>query len=342
MDLSRIFLKNACPTRTGGQAIMEGVMMRGPDRIAVAQRLPDGRLHLRTQALKPPAPLAKIPVVRGIVNFVSSLTVGMKTLLYSADVLEAYGPGDDEREPSKFDRWLTSHFGKKAAWDFAVYAAVALAILLTVGIFILLPTVAVNLLGRAVKSDFLLNLIEGLLRLLLFTAYIAAISGMQDIRTIFEYHGSEHKTIHCFENGLALTPANAQGFCRLHPRCGTSFLMFVVVVSLVVFSLLGWPNIWLRIASRILLIPVVAGLSYELLQWAGRSDNVLIRVLSIPGLLLQKLTTREPSDRQLEVAIVSMKAVLVDPAAPLVEGICDSDGNLIEADEISKKEEGEA
>jgi uncharacterized protein YqhQ len=173
----------------------------------------------------------------------------------------------------------------------------------------------------------------------MFIVYIVVISRMEDIRRVFEYHGAEHKTIHCFENNLELTPANAQTFYTLHPRCGTSFLMFVMVISLVLFSLLGWPSLFWRILSRLLLIPVVAGISYELLKWAGRSDNIVVRILSMPGLYLQKLTTRPPDDQQLEVAIVSLKAVLVPSDTPYVEGICDKDGNIVEPLDIEKARE---
>lgn len=336
MDLSKIFLKDACPTTIGGQAVMEGVMMRGTDRMATSIRLPDGRIHIKTQALPAQSGAMKIPVVRGVFAFFASLVVGMKTLMYSADVLEYY-MGEEEEEKGAFTKWLEKHFGERAAWNIAIYAAVIFAILFSVGIFILLPTVVVNLLAKKVTSKILLNLCEGLLRLGIFIGYIALVGRMKDIRTTFEYHGAEHKSIHCFENGLELTPENAQTFYTLHPRCGTSFLMFVMIISLILFSLLGWPNIWVRLLSRILLIPVVAGLSYELLKWAGRSDNAVVKVLSMPGLLLQKLTTREPSNEQLEIAIASMKAVLVDKDAPYIEGICDKDANLLEEKHINSE-----
>lgn len=340
MDLSKIFLKDACPTAIGGQAVMDGVMMRGADRMATSIRLPDGRIHIKTQQLPKSGAWMKIPVLRGVFAFVVSLVTGMKTLLYSADVLEYYSPEEEEKEePGAFSKWVEKHFGERAAWNFAIYIAVVLAILFSVGLFILLPTVLVNLLSKFTTSKILLNLCEGILRLLLFIIYIALVGNMKDIRTTFEYHGAEHKTIHCFENNLELTPDNAQDFYTLHPRCGTSFLMFVMVISLVIFSLLGWPNVWVRLLSRILLLPVVAGLSYELLKWAGRSDNAVVKVLSMPGLLLQKLTTREPSKEQLEVAIASMKAVLVSADTPYIEGICDKDANLIEEKHINSEPE---
>ena len=339
MDLSKIFLKDACPTAIGGQAVMEGVMMRGADRMATSVRLPDGRIYIKTQALPKSGAWMKIPVLRGVFAFVNSLVTGMKTLMHSADVLERYMPEDEEatEEPGAFSKWLEKHFGERAAWDFAIYSAVILSVLLSMGIFILLPTVVVNLLAKSISSKILLNLCEGILRLVIFIAYIALIGRMKDIRTTFEYHGAEHKTIHCFENNLELTPENAQEFYTLHPRCGTSFLMFVMIISVILFSLFGWPNIWVRLLSRILLIPVVAGLSYELLKWAGRSDNAVVKVLSMPGLLLQKLTTREPSKEELEIAIASMKAVMVDADAPYIEGICDTNANLIEAVHIGKE-----
>ena len=343
----------------GGQAVMDGVMMRGSDRMAVAVRIPDGRIHIRTEALPGKRWWADIPIVRGIFAFFSSLVIGMKTLLYSADVLEAYGAydesadasqnasgatastasqnasgADEEAQPVGFEGWLTKKFGKRAAWNLMIYATVALSLVLTVVIFILLPTVAVNLLGKVTENVILLNLAEGVLRILIFIGYIVAIGNMEEIKTTFQYHGAEHKTIHCFENNLDLTPGNAQQFYTLHPRCGTSFLMFVMVISLILFSLLGWPNLVVRLLSRIVLIPLVAGLSYELLKWAGRSDSVVVKILSMPGLLLQKLTTREPSDSQLEVAICSVKAVMVPADAPFIEGICDKDANLIEARHI--------
>ena len=336
MDLSKIFLKDACPTTIGGQAVMEGVMMRGTDRMATSIRLPDGRIHIKTQPLPAQSGAMKIPVVRGVFAFFNSLVGGMKTLMYSADVLEYY-MGEEEEEKGAFTKWLEKHFGERAAWDFAIYSAVILSVLLSMGIFILLPTVVVNLLAKSISSKILLNLCEGILRLVIFIAYIALIGRMKDIRTTFEYHGAEHKTIHCFENNLELTPENAQEFYTLHPRCGTSFLMFVMIISVILFSLFGWPNIWVRLLSRILLIPVVAGLSYELLKWAGRSDNAVVKVLSMPGLLLQKLTTREPSNEQLEIAIASMKAVLVDEDAPYIEGICDKDANLLEEKHINSE-----
>lgn len=328
MDFSKIFLKDACPTSIGGQAVLDGVMMKGPDRLAVTIRRPDGRLHIRTTPLKKSNKLRKIPILRGVFVFFDSLVTGMSTIMYSADVVA--DADEEEEEKGKFELWMEEKFGEKAVWNFFMYAAVVIAIVISIGVFILLPTVAVNILWVITENHIVLNLTEGIFRMLLFVLYIWAISKVGDIKTTFQYHGAEHKTIHCFEKGLELTPENARQFYTLHPRCGTSFLMFVMVISLILFSLLGWPNLAVRLLSRILLIPVVAGLSYELLRWAGRSDNWLVRILSVPGLWLQKITTSEPTDEQLEVAIASMKAVLVPEGTPFIEGICDSDANLIE------------
>jgi uncharacterized protein YqhQ len=212
---------------------------------------------------------------------------------------------------------------------FALVVSVIVAIVFTIGIFIILPTWAMSLFGGVVENAVALNFIEGGMRIVLFVLYIVAISRMKDIQTVFRFHGAEHECIHCFESGLELTPENCQTFETLHPRCGTSFLMFVMVIALLLFSLLGWPELLPRILSRIVLIPVIAGLSYELLRWAGRSDSPVVKALSVPGLLLQKLTTMKPDEKQLEVAIAAMKAVLEPVETPTIEGYCDKDGRLI-------------
>lgn len=340
MDFSKIFIKDACPTKTGGQAVMEGVMMRGPERTAVAVRLPDNRIFLKTEKNPGRSGFAKLPFIRGVVSFVMSLFLGTRILTYSADVLEYFTEEEENKEEEK-PGFLEKTFGKKAAWNIMLTLSVIFAIAVSVGVFILLPTVVVNALSGAVKNVIALNLIEGLLRIVMFIGYIAAISNMKDIRRVFEYHGAEHKTIHCYENGMELTPENAKGFVRLHPRCGTSFLMFVMVISLILFSLLGWPDLLMRIVSRILLIPVVAAVSFEILQWAGRSTNRFVELVSVPGLLLQKLTTREPDASELEVAIASMKAVLVPPETPLFEGISNTEAEFVEPVTIDRDREDE-
>lgn len=340
MDLNKIFIKNACPTKIGGQAILEGIMMRGADRTAVAMRRPDGGIHLKVEPLKKPGNWKKIPIVRGVVAFVDSLVKGTGILLYSAEVLESFEDPDvqESEEPDRVTMWLEKHLGEKGALNVMLYSSVVLAILFTVGVFIVLPTILVNFCKHYIESDMLLNLVEGGVRILMFVLYIAGISQMKDIKTVFQYHGAEHKTIHCYENGLELTPENAQQFETLHPRCGTSFLMFVIIISWLAHSLLGWPSLFWRIVSRIVLIPLIAGLSYELLQWAGRSTSPVVKILSVPGLALQKLSTKRPTTEQLEVAIVAMKAVLAEGEPRLYIGETDENGVFVEDPEQEKAE----
>lgn len=317
---------------------MEGIMMRGPKKTAVAVRLSDGSIHMKTQPTPEASKWAKIPIIRGVVNFVASMVQGTKVLMYSADILEENYP--DEYEKDKFDIWIEEKLGKEKAWKFLMVFSVFIAIVMAVGIFMLLPTVAVGWLSKLTESVVLLNLAEGALRIVIFILYIMLISKMSDIKTVFQYHGAEHKTIHCFENDLELTPENARRFYTLHPRCGTSFLMFVMVIAVLTHALMGWPNVWLRVISRILVLPLIAGLSYELLKWAGRSDNWLVKLLSLPGIYLQKLTTREPSKEQLEVAIAAMKAVLPENETPYYEGLCDLDGEPLKTEPSAEASPG--
>ena len=327
MDLDKIFIKDACPTKIGGQAVLEGIMMKGTDRTAVVIRKPKGDMHIKITPLPETSKWRKIPLVRGVLIFVDALVTGTKTLLYSAEVLEN-AEGGQEYEPDKLSLWLEKRFGKKAALNAMLYASVVLAVLFTVGVFIILPTWVVNIFELLTGNEIVLNLLEGVFRILMFVGYVAVISRMKDIRTVFQFHGAEHNCIHCYENRLPLTIENCKQFETLHPRCGTSFLMFVMVVSLLLFSLLGWPNLLLRIASRLLLIPFIAGVSYELLRMAGQGNSTFIKILSLPGLALQKLTTLPPDDKQLEVAIAALKAVLNSEGPKEFVGITDIEGNL--------------
>ena len=342
IDYEKIFVKGCCPTSIGGQAIMEGVMMQGPDRMAMAMRLPSGEFYLKTKKKKPQSKWSKIPMIRGCVNFFASLVSGTEVLMDSADILEKYAP-EEYGEKSKFEKWFEDKFGEGAVWNVMMTLSVIIALAISIAVFVILPTIVVNWMKGICSNVIVLNLVEGLLRIAMFILYIVAIRNMKDIKTLFQYHGSEHKTIHCFENDLELTPENAQQFYTLHPRCGTSFLVFVFIIALILFSFLGWPNLAMRIISRLLLLPIIAGISYELLKWAGRSDGKIVKILSYPGLMLQKLTTAEPSNEQLEVAIISMKAVLVDPSTPVGEGFCDKDGKWLadfdESEFIADKDE---
>lgn len=325
----------------GGQAVMEGIMMRGADRTAIAVRRADGTINVKETPVKPHWKWMKWPIIRGVVSFVDSLVTGTRTLMYSAEVLEESMPEDEIEEPGKLETWLTEKFGSKAVFNLMLYISVVISLVVSIGVFVMLPTWGVGLLGKVISSTIALNLIEGVIRILMFILYIAAIAQMKDIKRVFEYHGAEHQTIHCYENGLELKPENCSRFETLHPRCGTSFLMFVMIISLLLFSLLGWPNLAMRMVSRLLLIPVVAGLSYEVLRWAGRSDSMIVRVLSIPGLLMQRLTTNVPDESELQVAIVAVKACLADrPAADRVYDV-DSEGNLINREENAEADAGD-
>lgn len=277
----------------GGQAVIEGVMMRGKTHVAVAVRQPDGEISVDVRpvnSISDRYPILKKPFLRGVVSLVESLVMGMKALAYSAQV-----SGDEDE---KLD-------SKEMALTIAVSAG--LAILL----FIVIPTWSMRFLTGITQDHMALNLAEGVLRMAIFLAYIAAISSMNDIQRVFQYHGAEHKTIYTYEAGLPLKVENVRPFSTLHPRCGTNFLMIVMLISMFIFTFLGWPSLWERIASRIILMPVIAGVSYELIRYAGaHTDNLLVRIAITPGLLLQKLTTRQPDDSQIEVAIASLKAVV--------------------------------
>ena len=277
----------------GGQAVIEGVMMRGKTHVAVAVRQPDGEISVDVRpvnSISDRYPILKKPFLRGVVSLVESLVMGMKALAYSAQV-----SGDEDE---KLD-------SKEMALTIAVSAG--LAILL----FIVIPTWSMRFLTGITQDHMALNLAEGVLRMAIFLAYIAAISSMNDIQRVFQYHGAEPKTIYTYEAGLPLKVENVRPFSTLHPRCGTNFLMIVMLISMFIFTFLGWPSLLERIASRIILMPVIAGVSYELIRYAGaHTDNPLVRIAITPGLLLQKLTTRQPDDSQIEVAIASLKAVV--------------------------------
>ena len=342
MDLSKIFVKDANPTKMGGQAVMEGIMMKGAGKTAVAVRLPSGDIHIKTEENPKKRTWTKIPIVRGVIVFVNSLIQGTRTLMYSADVLEKYEEklGDGATaEKGRFETWLEKHFGERAVWNILIAISVIISLVFSIGIFVIGPTAVINWMTAFTENEIVLNLTEGLLRIAIFVIYVLLISKMKDIHRVFQYHGAEHKCIHCFESGRELTPENCQEFYTLHPRCGTSFLVFVLVISLIVFSFLGWPNLALRILSRLLLIPFIAGISYEVLKWAGKSDNWFIKIISIPGLYLQKLTTAPPDNEQLEVAIAAVKAVM-DEDAPVYEGIAGKDGKFIKTAEEFYEEAG--
>ncbi|MDD3839507.1 MAG: DUF1385 domain-containing protein [Clostridia bacterium] len=295
-------------TTTGGQAVIEGVMMKNSKRMAIAVRRPDDQIEIMRENIVPISKRYKIfsiPIFRGMAAFVEALTTGIKSLTASA---EMYGEEIEQEQPSKFEKFLAEKTGKDID-DIVMVVSVVIALFLSVFLFIIIPTFAANFLKDKVGSEVLLNLVEGVLRIAIFLIYVFSISRLKDIQRVFEYHGAEHKVIHCYEHEKELTVENARQFTTLHPRCGTNFLLIVMVISILLFSLLGWKDIFYRIITRILLMPIVAGLSYEVIRWAGKSDSKFVKALVYPGLMLQKLTTREPDDKQLEVAIEAFNNV---------------------------------
>ena len=298
-------------TSIGGQAVMEGVMMRGPYKTAVAVRKPDGDVETKVEenGVKTRPKFCRWPIVRGCVNFFDSLVIGMKALMYSAEFVDL--EGDEGEEESKFDQWLERKFGDKIK-DIVIYVSIAISLVLSIGLFMVLPTFitrlieAVPFLKSVTATHAFTSVCEGIIRMLIFLGYMLLVSQMKEIKRVFEYHGAEHKTIACYEAGEELTVENIRKFTRFHPRCGTSFLLFVMIISIIVFALLPKTGVILRVLMRLALLPVVAGLSYEVIKWAGRSRNKAVCTLSKPGLWLQRLTTREPDDSQIEVAIASM------------------------------------
>lgn len=291
-------------TTIGGQALIEGIMMKGPYKMATAVRKPDGDIELKSQKIKPvfKGILSKTPLIRGSIMLIEAMITGIQELMYSAEFFDDY-------EEDKFDKFLKKVFKEKAE-KAIIYTSIFIAMIFSIGIFIVGPSLLTNVLSTSIKSTLLLNLIEGILRVLLFLLYVTLISKMKDIYRVFQYHGAEHKTIYCYENGEELNVENARKYTTLHPRCGTSFLVNVLIISIIVFSFFGWPNPLLRIVIRLLALPIIAGLSYEINRYIGRSDGKIAKILAYPGFLFQKITTKEPDDSMLEVAIVAMKEVI--------------------------------
>ncbi len=298
-------------TSIGGQAVIEGVMMRGPQKIATAVRKSSGEIIIDEKPVNSFVvrhKLNKIPILRGVVSFVESMVTGVRCLMFSADQVDIED-SDTSMEPSRFEKWIDDKLGDKVK-DIAIYVSVAVALCFSVLLFMILPTVIAGFFDGFIKNRICLNLIEGGVKILIFLLYMWGVSHMSDIRRVFEYHGAEHKTIATYEAGEELTVENAKKYTRLHPRCGTSFLLIVMVISILMFSVFSWKNVWIRIGYRLLLLPVVAGVSYEIIKFAGKYPTGVVGWLTKPGLWLQKLTTNEPDESQLEVAIAAMKAVI--------------------------------
>ncbi len=310
-------------TTIGGQALIEGIMMRGPDKDAIVVRTKEG-LHIETMPRKknPPKSWKNLPFIRGIFNFFDAQVVGIKALLRSADL----APEEMQEEPSKFDRWLEKKLGNEAFQKAIVGIAMCMGLGLSVVLFFLLPMIIGGLFDRWITSNLGVNLIEGLIRMVIFLGYMLLISRMEEMRRVFSYHGAEHKTIRCYEAGLPLTVENVRQQTRLHPRCGTSFLLVVMVISILVFSvassalLAAVPALetirgsfgyrLLMIVFKLLFLPLVVGITYEINRWAGRNDNGFTRILTAPGMWLQNFTTNEPDDSMIEVGIAAVEAVL--------------------------------
>lgn len=289
----------------GGQAVIEGVMMKNKDQYAVAVRKPDQTIETKVEiyeSLGERIPFFRIPIVRGVVNFIESLVIGMKTLTYSASF---YEEGEETQEDSQAEK-----AAKKGGEGILMFFSVMISVILAVGLFILLPAWISEYIRRGIDNNVVVALLEGVIRLAIFLLYVFAISQMKDIKRVFMYHGAEHKTINCLEAGVPLTPENVMKFSRFHKRCGTSFLFLVMIISILFFMVINVDSAVLRIVLRLLLVPVIAGVSYEVLRLAGKNDSLIIKIISAPGLWVQRMTTREPELDMLEVAIASVEGVL--------------------------------
>lgn len=289
----------------GGQAVLEGIMMKNKEQYAVAVRKPDGEIEVITEeftGIMPESKLKQIPFVRGTFNFIDSLILGMKALTVSSSYYEEDG------EETKTDKMMNKLFKEKAEKVF-MGLTIAFSLIMAVAIFMILPYFLSSLLNKVVRNMSLLAIIEGVIRILIFVLYVVAISAMKDIRRVYQYHGAEHKCINCIEKGRPLTVHNVMRSSKQHKRCGTSFMLFVMFVSIVLFFFIRVQNPFLRVGIRILLIPVIAGISYEIIRLAGKSNNIIVRIISAPGMWLQRLTTREPEESMVEVAIASVEAV---------------------------------
>jgi uncharacterized protein YqhQ len=287
----------------GGQAVIEGVMMRGSAGIATAVRTAQGEIVVEQKNYTSYTKKNKffgLPIIRGFISLIESLVIGVQTLNYSASFFE------EEGETSKLDKWIEKIFKEKSN-DIIMGISLVISLIISVGLFFILPTLIANLFSNMGASTMGMNIVEGIIRVLIFLLYVYLIGKMEDINRVYQYHGAEHKTIFCYENNIELTPENAAKFGRLHPRCGTNFLFLVMIVSIIAFSLTGWNSIGERILYRVILLPVISGVSYEIIKWMGKSTGSLSKVLSYPGLKLQNLTTREPDLSQIEVAIRALK-----------------------------------
>ncbi|WP_330640720.1 DUF1385 domain-containing protein [Enterocloster sp. OA11] len=291
----------------GGQAVIEGIMMQNGNDYAIAVRKPDGDIEVKKDTYLSMTKKHKIlglPFVRGIFSFIDSMVVGMRALTWSCSFFE----DDEEAKPGKFEAWLDKVFGEKLESALMTLVMI-ISFVMAIGIFMVLPLFIANICRGFIRSDTVMAVLEGVIRIVIFIAYIKLVSRMEDIKRTFMYHGSEHKCINCIEHGLELTVDNVRASSKEHKRCGTSFIMIVMVISILFFMVIRVDTVWLRVVSRIVLIPVIAGVSYEFLRFAGRHDSRLVNVLSRPGMWMQGLTTTEPDDSMIEVAIAAVETV---------------------------------
>ena len=295
-------------TSIGGQALIEGIMMRGPKKLAVVVRTNDGLVEKveELKLLKDKYPIVGFVFVRGVVNFINSLVLGMRSIMYSADQM----PEEEQEEQSKLDKWLEKKLESEKAEKVIITITVIISVAIMVGLFMLLPTLLAGTVTKYVENVILRNLIEGALRIIIFLTYLWLTTKLSYIKRVWAYHGAEHKTIFCYEKGLELTVENVRAQSSLHPRCGTSFLFIVMIVSILVFTLATWNNLLIRFVLRLALLPIVVAISYEVIKLAGRYDNIITRIISAPGKALQKLTTSEPDDEMIEVAIRALELVM--------------------------------
>ena len=299
-----------CSFRTsiGGQALIEGILMRGPKKQAIVCRTADGLVEKveDVSLIRDKYPILRWPLLRGCVTFIESMVKGMQALTYSASLV----PLEDQEEPDKMDQWIEAHFSAEKAQKIIIGVAVVLGIALSIFLFVFLPALIVGWIKPLTQSYAVRNLAEGLTKVAVLLGYMAAVSHMSDVKRLFSYHGAEHKTIFCYEHGKPLTVENVRPEKRFHPRCGTSFLLVVVLVSILVNSVVRLDNTFARIGCHLLLLPVVVGISYEINRWCGAHDNWLSAILSAPGKWLQHLTTNEPDDGMIECAIRAMELVI--------------------------------
>ena len=299
--------KKQCYSGIGGQAVLEGIMMRNGDKCAVAVRKSDGNVDVQVVEYRNAIAknwFTKLPFIRGVVNFIDSMMLGIKSLNYSADLTL----DEEDEDPSRLEKWLKKHFGEKAN-DIILTITMVFAVVFAIGLFMVLPYAISALMGIWIHNKMVLSVSEAIMRFVIFILYVVLIGQLEDIKRLYKYHGAEHKCIDCIEKGRLLTVSDVKRSGRLHPRCGTSFMLYVMAISCILFFFINVDNPVQRLVIRLLLIPVIAGISYELIRLAGRFDNIFTRLLSLPGMALQRLTTKEPDEEMIEVAIAAVEAV---------------------------------